>query len=36
VALRTDNRLFTYAGTVNVARIDLWLRDLTRDPSNTA
>ena len=36
VALRTDKRLYVYTGTVNVASIDLWLRDLTRhDPPNT-
>lgn len=36
VALRTDKRLYVYTGTVNVASIDLWLRDHTRtDPPNT-
>lgn len=37
VALRTDKRLYVYNGTVTVAAISLWLRDLTRgDPSDTA
>ena len=36
VALRTDKRLYVYAGTITVATIDLWLHDLTRqDPPNT-
>lgn len=30
VALRTDKRLYVYNGTVTVAAISLWLRDLTR------
>ncbi len=30
VALRTDKRLYVYTGTLNVASIDLWLRDHTR------
>lgn len=37
VALRSDKRLYVYNGTVTVAAISLWLRDLTRrDPSDTA
>ena len=36
VALRTDKRLYVYTATVNVATIDLWLRNHTQtDPSNT-
>lgn len=35
MAVRTDKRLYVYTGTVNVATIDLWLRDHTRtDPRN--
>lgn len=36
IALRSDKRLYVFTGTVNLATIDLWLRDLTRDdPPNT-
>lgn len=36
VAMRTDKRDFVYRGTVDVASIKIWLRDLTRkDPSDT-
>ena len=37
VALRTDKRLYVFTGTVNVATLSIWLRDITRqDPSHTA
>ena len=36
VAMRTDKRDYTYRGTIDVASIKIWLRDLTRnDPSDT-
>ena len=35
-AMRTDKRGYIYAGTVTVAAIRIWLRDLTRrDPPDT-
>ena len=35
VAMRTDKREYIYAGTIDVASIRIWLRDLTRHPPNT-
>jgi transposase len=35
VAMRTDKREYTYCGTIDVASIRIWLRDLTRHPPNT-
>ncbi|MEV0621802.1 hypothetical protein AB0I81_51350 [Nonomuraea sp. NPDC050404] len=36
VATRYDKRAFTYDGTIDVASIKIWLRDLTQDPPDTA
>lgn len=36
VAMRTDKREYVYNGTIDVASIRIWLRDLTRHPPNTA
>ena len=35
VAMRTDKREYTYCGTIDVATMRIWLRDLTRHPPNT-
>ena len=35
VAMRTDKRQYMYCGTIDVASIRIWLRDLTRHPPNT-
>jgi hypothetical protein len=35
VAMRTDKREYIYNGTIDVASIRIWLRDLTRHPPNT-
>jgi transposase len=35
VATRTDKREYIYAGTIDVASIRIWLRDLTRHPPST-
>ena len=35
VAMRTDKREYVFNGTVDVASIRIWLRDLTRHPPNT-
>lgn len=36
VATRYDKREFMYQATVDVATMKIWLRDLTRDPRDTA
>jgi len=36
VATRYDKREFMYQATVDVATMKIWLRDLTRDPQDTA
>lgn len=36
VAMRTDKREYVYNGTIDVASIRIWLRDLTRHSPNTA
>lgn len=35
VAMRSDKREYIYNGTIDVASIRIWLRDLTRHPPNT-
>jgi transposase len=35
VAMRTDKREYIYCGTIDVASIRIWLRDLTRHLPNT-
>ena len=35
VAMRSDKRQYIYNGTIDVASIRIWLRDLTRHPPNT-
>ena len=35
VAMRTDKREYIYNGTIDVASIRIWLRDLTDNPPNT-
>lgn len=35
VAMRTDKREYIYCGTIDVASLRIWLRDLTRHPPNT-
>jgi transposase len=35
VATRYDKRAFIYDGTIDVASIKIWLRDLTQDPPDT-
>jgi transposase len=35
VAMRSDKREYIYCGTLDVASIRIWLRDLTRHPPNT-
>ena len=36
VAMRTDKREYVYRGTIDIASIKIWLRDLTRkDPPDT-
>lgn len=35
VAMRSDKRQYIYNGTIDVASIRVWLRDLTRHPPNT-
>jgi transposase len=35
VAMRSDKREYMYDGTIDVASIRIWLRDLTRHPPNT-
>ena len=35
VAMRSDKREYIYCGTIDVASIRIWLRDLTRHPPNT-
>lgn len=36
VATRYDKRAYMYEATVDIATIKIWLRDLTRDPRDTA
>ena len=36
VATRFDKREFMYQATVDVATMKIWLRDLSRDPRDTA
>jgi transposase len=36
VATRYDKRAFMYLATIDVATIKIWLRDLTKDPRDTA
>jgi len=36
VATRYDKRAFMYLATIDVAIIKIWLRDLTKDPRDTA
>lgn len=35
VAMRTDKRAYIFEGTIDVASIRIWTRDLTRQPPNT-
>lgn len=35
VAMRSDKREYIYCGTIDVASLRIWLRDLTRHPPNT-
>ena len=35
VAMRSDKREYIYCGTIDVASMRIWLRDLTRHPPNT-
>lgn len=35
VAMRTDKREYMFNGTIDVASMHIWLRDLTRHPPNT-
>ena len=35
VAMRSDKREYMYNGTIDVASMRIWLRDLTRHPPNT-
>jgi hypothetical protein len=36
MATRYDKREYTFAGTVDVASIKIWLRDLSYDPQGAA
>lgn len=36
VATRYDKRAYMYEATIDIATIKIWLRDLTRDPQDTA